>query len=133
MNFNRLIIALLISYLMFTAFSTAARAAEDFEEITIHIMDVNEDTDDFINHIEIPTPAPQARAAAQAGKRNEASEKLHPEATEQRDDEVRGNRGGTHQDGLEAAETAHQPVEKIDEDARAATHEDVEHPRGEDR
>lgn len=55
MNFTKIILALTISYLLFMLFTSNANASESLEDVTIQIMDINDNVDDFINRIELPT------------------------------------------------------------------------------
>ncbi len=54
MNFTKIILALTISYLLFMLFTSNANASESLEDVTIQIMDINDNVDDFINRIELP-------------------------------------------------------------------------------
>ncbi len=57
MNFTRLILAITLSYLLLMTFTSNVNARERLEDVTIQIMDINDDIDDFINRIELPAPA----------------------------------------------------------------------------
>lgn len=81
MNFTRLILALVISYLLFMVFSTNANARERLEDVTIQIMDINDDIDDFINRIELPKPAREKITAGRAGQH--AQPHVHTDAAEE--------------------------------------------------
>ena len=57
MNFPKIIVTLVIGYLSFVAYSSNAHAVDDLEEITIQIMEADDDAHEFINRIDLPPVA----------------------------------------------------------------------------
>ncbi|HHJ18946.1 MAG TPA: hypothetical protein ENJ84_03810 [Gammaproteobacteria bacterium] len=85
MNFTRLILAITLSYLLLMLFTTNVNARERLEDVTIQIMDINDDIDDFINRIELPKPA-REKITASKGK---AEQHVRPHVLEDPADDLR--------------------------------------------
>jgi len=125
MNFPKIIVTLVIGYLSFVAYSSSANAAEDLEEITIQIMEANDDVHEFINRIELPPAVAPQRAPAATAREEKRVRREHERAGDDMDD-------GEH-DHLEKVETGHHADKGKDKELRNELREHEEQSREEVR
>lgn len=135
MNFPKIIVTLIIGYLSFVAYSSKAHAVEDLDEITIHIMEADDDVNEFINRIELPSVVRPQQVPGAADRR---VRREHERAGDDMDDGEHGSNVETehHEDRHEDRESrnkSHEHKEQRSEEVRSDARQEIEDHKGHSR
>ncbi|MFQ5487685.1 MAG: hypothetical protein ACE5ET_04470 [Gammaproteobacteria bacterium] len=137
MNFPKIIVTLVIGYLSFVAYSSGVQAAEDLEEITIQIMEADDDAHEFINRIELP-PAVTPQPAPAAGREEKRLRREHERAGDDMDDgehahAEKNETGHAENQARELPGELREHEAQGREEVRAEARQDIEDRKGDSR